>query len=71
MNATEKPTKTPEIWTLTFRALPSPVPVELRVRALLKRALRQHQLRCVSLGRPPVAPALITAPTKENGHADA
>jgi hypothetical protein len=54
MNATEEPTKTPEIWTLTFRPLPSPIPPELRIKALLKRALRQHGLRCVYIGEPKV-----------------
>ncbi len=36
-----------EIWTLDFRAEGDGPPVEIRVRRLLKRALRSFGLRCV------------------------
>lgn len=34
---------------ITLCALAHPVPAILRVRALLKRALRDHQLRCIGV----------------------
>jgi len=36
-----------ELWTLTFRVLPDAVPAAIRVRRLLKTALRRDRLRCV------------------------
>jgi hypothetical protein len=48
----------PEVWTLSFRAEGDGPPAELRVRALLKRALRSHGLRCVDYRlAPPAATA--------------
>ncbi len=38
----------PTTYTLVFRPLPSDVPAILRVRRLLKHALRSLDLRCVS-----------------------
>ena len=37
----------PDDWTLTFRATGQGPPVEIRVRRLLKAALRTYGLRCV------------------------
>jgi hypothetical protein len=48
-----------EIWRLDFRAEGDGPPVELRIRALLKRALRSHGLRCVDYARSP-GPAIPT-----------
>jgi hypothetical protein len=36
-------------WVLTFRPLPSDVPVEVRVRRLLKISLRAFGLKCVDM----------------------
>ena len=36
-----------EVWTLSFRAVGDGPPVALRIRALLKRAIRSHGLRCI------------------------
>lgn len=38
-------------WTLTFRAEGDGPPVELRVRRLLKAALRCHGLRCIDVSQ--------------------
>jgi hypothetical protein len=38
-----------EIFTIVLRALAHDVPAILRVRALLKRILRDHQLRCIGV----------------------
>jgi hypothetical protein len=38
----------PDEWVIVLRALPSVVPAAIRVRHLLKRALRDWNLRCVS-----------------------
>jgi len=49
-----KYTALPDVWTLTFEPCESKdfndVPVQLRVRHLLKFALRSVGLRCVDLG---------------------
>jgi hypothetical protein len=37
------------IWTLSFRAEGPGPPVEIRVRRLLKAALRRYGLRCVDM----------------------
>ena len=56
-----KPAKTdPERWVLTFRPLADAIPSELRIRRLLKFALRSLKLRCVRLGQPPASSALKT-----------
>jgi hypothetical protein len=47
-----------ERFTLTVEALPDDVPAAVRLRSLLKRALRSFRLRCVS-----VAPAAKTSAT--------
>jgi hypothetical protein len=53
----------PEKWVLTFVALDDPAPVAVRVRNLLKRALRSFTLRCVAISgsaepdKPPANPA--------------
>jgi hypothetical protein len=39
----------PEQWTLTFLPLTDEVPIEVRVRQLLKYALRAQRLRCVKI----------------------
>jgi hypothetical protein len=36
-------------WVLEFVPLPSEIPAEVRVRALLKRALRDWKLKCVRI----------------------
>jgi len=38
-------------WTLTFRSTPNSVPEEIRMRRLLKAALRQFGFRCVSTAK--------------------
>lgn len=50
-------TPAPDDTLIVLRPLPSDVPVRVRVRALLKRALRDWQLRCVE-----VRPADIPGP---------
>lgn len=45
--------QTPEIWTLQFRAEGNGPPVAVRVRRLLKAALRQYGLRLVGYGDVP------------------
>ena len=40
-------------WTLTFRSEGDGPPVEIRVRRLLKGALRSHGLRCTDIRRTP------------------
>jgi hypothetical protein len=56
----------PDHWTLVFEALPDPAPVAVRVRGLLKRALRSYRLKCVAIGGTPPAtptgPAPATSP---------
>ncbi len=37
------------IWTLVFRAEGEGPPVEVRVRKLLKNALRVYRLRCIAV----------------------
>lgn len=39
----------PEQWCITFEAIPGAVPVAVRVRHLLKRALRDWGLRAISV----------------------
>lgn len=41
-----------ERWELVFVALPDPCPAAVRFKALLKRALRSHRLRCVAVRNP-------------------
>jgi hypothetical protein len=41
----------PEIYVLTLQAQDHEVPAILRLRALLKRALRDYGLRCISVVR--------------------
>jgi hypothetical protein len=52
---------TPEIWTLTFRpeSDPNGNPPEIRIRRLLKIALRSMALRCIDIrhGNPDAANA--------------
>ena len=38
-----------ETFTLTIRALPSDVPVMIRLRRILKGLLRSYDFRCVSI----------------------
>ena len=45
----------PDLIVLVLKPLPDDVPVAVRVRALLKTALRRDRLRCVSLAQPPAA----------------
>jgi len=45
---THKPHDTP-CWRLTLRATPAPVDPTRRLRAALKRLLRDHGLRCVKV----------------------
>jgi hypothetical protein len=44
-----------ERFVITLCAIAHPVPAILRVRALLKRALRDYRLRCVSVTEAPVS----------------
>ena len=46
------PRTPPPEWLIVLRPEPGPVPPEHRIRQLLKRALRDHGLRCVSVGDP-------------------
>jgi hypothetical protein len=39
----------PEQWTLTFTPLADAVPAEVRVRQLLKYALRAQRLKCINV----------------------
>ena len=39
----------PDRWTLTFEPLPHDVPATVRIRHLLKYALRTLRLKCVSV----------------------
>jgi hypothetical protein len=43
------PSPTPDTWTLTFAPLADEVPIEVRVRQLLKYALRAQRLRCTRI----------------------
>lgn len=43
---------TDEQWILTLEALPRPTPAAIRVRRLLKYALRQLGFKCVRLDEP-------------------
>jgi hypothetical protein len=55
-----------ELWYITLKPLPDDVPVAVRIRALLKTALRRDRLRCVSLKEPPAA-THQTAPEASTG----
>lgn len=54
------PTETPdpEKWVIVLRALPDPVPSAVRMRKLLKTALRSLGLRCESVA-PDVPPTVV------------
>jgi hypothetical protein len=43
-----------DVWCITLVALKDPCPAAVRVRAMLKRALRSHGLKCVAVtsGKP-------------------
>jgi len=61
-----KAVKPAEVWTLTFKPEGDGPPAELRIRALLKRALRSHGLRCVDHRlAPPAATATPASPIVE------
>ncbi|MCY2954813.1 MAG: hypothetical protein NTU53_23020 [Planctomycetota bacterium] len=53
-----------ERWTLVFKAEGDGPPVEVRVRNLLKRALRTWGLRCTGFG--PDTPSPASEPTVES-----
>ena len=57
----------PDDWTLTFRATGQGPPVEIRVRRLLKAALRAYGLRCVSHVHPDDKPIPPTPPPPTRG----
>jgi hypothetical protein len=42
----------PDDWVIVFRALKSDTPATIRIRHLLKRALRTFGLKCLSIDRP-------------------
>jgi len=42
----------PDVWVLTFKPTGDGPPTEIRIRRLLKHALRSVGLRCVRLGEP-------------------
>jgi hypothetical protein len=53
----------PEVWTLSFKnAAGFAAPIEVRVRRLLKAALRSYGLRCTRIWPPPVDPDRQTKP---------
>ena len=56
------PNRLPDDWTLTFRATGQGPPVAIRVRRLLKAALRSYGLRCISHVHPDDKPAPPTPP---------
>jgi hypothetical protein len=60
----------PDDITLTFRPLEDTVPVAVRVRALLKTALRRDRLRCVTISGVPPEPAATRQPAPETRSAD-
>ena len=63
------PNRLPDDWTLTFRATGQGPPVEIRVRRLLKAALRAYGLRCISHVHPDDKPAVNAPPTPRGQHA--
>jgi hypothetical protein len=48
-----------ERWLIEFVAMDDPCPPAIRVRTLLKKALRGYSLKCVSVSSPP-APAPVS-----------
>jgi len=42
-----------DCWLIELVALPDPCPAAMRIRTLLKRALRSHGLRCSAVTSPP------------------
>lgn len=46
---TDPPDLAGDVWILEFKTLPSDIPAAIRVRALLKRALRDWKLKCVAV----------------------
>jgi hypothetical protein len=56
--------------TLTFRPLPDDVPVAVRIRHLLKYALRAQRLRCVTAFGEPPEPAATHQPAPDARSAD-
>jgi hypothetical protein len=56
-----------ERWLIELVALPDPCPAAVRVRAMLKRALRSHGLRCV-LVRDPRPDEIANANEKPSSH---
>ena len=60
MSGTSK--KLPDDWHLTFRAEGQGPPVAIRVRRLLKAALRSYGLRCISHVHPDDKPAANAPP---------
>jgi hypothetical protein len=65
MNTTTPPNTPPtaplaprnEPWTFTVEAVGAGPPTVVRVRRLLKAALRAYGLRCIGYGIPPAPPA--------------
>jgi hypothetical protein len=59
------------MYRLTLRPLPGPVPPHIRLRQLLKRALRSCGLRCTTLEELPDATPPEPAPAAESAdHAE-
>jgi hypothetical protein len=46
----ESTSRAPEVWTLSFKATGNGPPAEIRIRQLLKVALRRFGLKCVGAG---------------------
>lgn len=54
------------VWVLVLQPLPSSVPVGVRVRMLLKRALRDWKLKCLSVGSGSRLPVPAETPRKRS-----
>lgn len=63
-----------DIWSLQLRPIDDKVPAEIRMRGLLKAALRSHGLKCLQITRQPAddhgngdAAPDKTTPQREDG----
>ncbi|MDB5324920.1 MAG: hypothetical protein JWM57_489 [Phycisphaerales bacterium] len=60
-----------DVWSLDLKPIDDRVPAEIRMRGLLKAALRSHGLRCLRIARQPAgdqgnADAAPEAPTPQD-----
>jgi len=51
----------PDLWLILIRPMPSNLPAAVRVRQLLKRALRDWGLKCIEVRTPTPAEAIVAA----------